>query len=284
MASISPELVQVDSAAMVQMLQEFEDLGIPMKFSLLQNTSSAANFQVLLNDSYHVADQNGQPFPNCPSIPAGPEAAGKIYQVLEKLARYQRVKSLHPKSGMNNDFEVRIIREGLGQQPEQTGQTGQQERALEVGHDDIVAIDIENRSNRVLYFAVLGLTPGWAVTQIFPRKPEGTTPLEPGKFSERIRFRSFIPDALRRRNIVEIEDRLKVLVTTEPTQYDMLLSEAISTGDEEPTTPAAGKGLRDSLELSKTPSRDVELLRGLSQDWQTKEVVIKTRFRDGTPS
>lgn len=274
----NPVHVKVQSPEMLQSLQEAlrtqGGSGIPVNLYPLDN--SDATFQVLSNNGcYQISDGTGKSVPNCPSIPADGEAARKIYQILQNLARYRMVVALHnKKSKLDGSFIFRVSRDA--QFAQQTGIT-------EVSDGESLHVEFENLSDQTLYYTVFNLTPRWAVEQLIPWQTEESISVEPKTKSEPIEIEMEIPEALRRDDVVEIEDIFKVIVTTEPSRFGILRSQAVPTrnvdwrGDLPIGSPQA---LGDILQKLNESSREGRVRQARLGDWQTNQIGIKTKRRE----
>ncbi|KAF8858345.1 hypothetical protein BDZ45DRAFT_743385 [Acephala macrosclerotiorum] len=95
-----------------------------------------ATYKVLSKECYQISDGIGQLLPNYPTIPADGEAARKIHQMLQKLARYRIVAPLHnKKSKLERSFVFRVSRDAQSEQG--TGIT-------ETFHGKSIYVEFEN--------------------------------------------------------------------------------------------------------------------------------------------
>ncbi|KAH7186863.1 caspase domain-containing protein [Fusarium oxysporum] len=272
----NPLHVAVQDPDVLQRLQEILEtpggFGIPIQLHPFQ--SRTATFQVLSNNAYQIADATGQLIPNCPTIPADEAAAKKIHQVLQKLARYRMVTELHnKKSNLGDSFAFRVSRSS---QP--AGQTG----TIEVYDGECVYVELENFSDRTLYYTVFDLTPRWAVERLLPWQSEASGSVDATSRTDPEAICMEIPAALHHAHVPEIQDLFKVVVTTEPSSFGVLESQAISIRstdlrDDEPVRSL--KDLSDVLESLGGVTREGKVRAARFGDWQTGQVVVKTRTR-----
>jgi hypothetical protein len=271
-----PVHVKVQSPEMLQSLQEVSQTqGGSARMHFHPFEDRYATYQVLSNECYQISDGTGQLLPNCPSIPADGEAAGKIHQVLQKLARYRMVVALHNKKSKLDGSFVFSVSGGV-QSEQQTGIT-------EVFDGDSVHVEFENLSDQTLYYTVFDLTPRWAVEQLIPWQTEDSLSVDPRTKSNLTEIEMEIPEALRKDDFVEIQEIFKVIVTTAPSHFGILQSQALPTrnadwrGDLPLGSPQELEGILQSL---KGVSREGKVKEAQFGDWQTGEVAIKTKRRE----
>jgi len=91
-----------------------------------------------------------------------------------------------------------------------------------------------------------------------------------------------IPESLRKDDVAEIQEIFKIIVTTEPSRFEMLESQALPTGNADwrgDLPVGSPQELEDILPNLKVVSREGRVKEARFGDWQTGEVAIKTKKR-----
>jgi hypothetical protein len=220
--------------------------------------NAGAAFQVVSREShYQITDSIGTALQYSLPIPADPgaEAARTVFTCLRRLARYNFVLGLINKnSKLKDSFAFSVT-------------------PLEVVHDGKVTIEFKNLTNstkaRDLYFTLFNLTPRRAAIVAC----ENTCVAHGEAYTDDVSM--IIPDEM---HVDEIEDILKVVVTTEASHFGVLetpgLHELDMAGrcDDEYGEAEDLEGILDSLnegcrELGKTKI----------SSWDTHQVIVKTK-------
>ena len=148
-----------------------------------------------------------------------------------------------------------------------------------IAPEGMFLIRITNRSPKVLNLVVLNLTPGWAVTQIYPALDEADSePIDPGE--ER-----WIPtpyNATLRADATEATEVLKVLAALGPTSFRWLELPSL----DQPPATRKGEAPADPLEqmlahftADEIPmaTKDIQPAAFPSKEWVTAMVELRVR-------
>ncbi|KAG8405054.1 hypothetical protein J3459_022262 [Metarhizium acridum] len=179
--------------------------------------------QVVLGntDEYEILDDSGRKLINVPAMPRDQTDIRRVCDVLQHLARFRIAKDLvnpTPTAAFRTSFDVHIIRDSTAFGP------GEQ---IEVRHNSSVKVAIKNKGDAVLYAYLYSLGPCWGVKGIlratYQAIPPRTDPLNgdvafTGMASWSIRM--MVRPLMREHG--SCEDIIKVLVTSQPTSFDLL--------------------------------------------------------------
>ncbi|KAM6514009.1 hypothetical protein FALCPG4_015192 [Fusarium falciforme] len=180
-----------------------------------------STFEVILNDNgeYNILDERGQKTPNLPSMPQDQTRIGQIIHVLEHLARFRLVKDLAndtPAVSFRESFNVRIVSNGKSFGPD---------CLIEVEHDSVAHLIVENRGDKVLYVFVYDLGPCWQVENVDRGTytvvmPPNDTAWSKNTTEKKLRMK--IPGKMKEEGYSSCNDIVKVFITSQPTSYDLL--------------------------------------------------------------
>lgn len=264
--------VTVERPDMLQSMQEFsqKQAASGIQTSFVPPEDGDATYHVIFDEGYQISDATRQPIQNCPLVPADGEAAGKIFQIIQQLAKYRMVAALHnKKSKLDGLFKFRVFGDIL---------PGQETEVTEVVDGDIIYIEFENLSDRPLYFTLLDLTPRWAIKSVIPAEGQWSVSVAARSKSDRIDLDMIIPEEVYEDDTSALEkDIFKIIVTTEPSRFEMLeigsmpTRDAIQCGDLHMESPAGLEELLENLE----GWREAKNRKALG-DWQTDQIIMTT--------
>jgi hypothetical protein len=180
-------------------------------------------FQVLLNntDEYEILDNSGRRFINLPAMPQDQVDTNSICGVLEHLVRFRMTEYLinrKPTAAFRTSFNIQINTGDSAFGPEEH---------IEVRHNDVVKLTIENMGNTNIYAHVYNLDSCWRVKGILHATYEAIPPRSDpqnaglsfqGRLSRKIRMT--IPSMMKEH--ASCEDIIKVFITSQPTSFDLL--------------------------------------------------------------
>ncbi|KAF4502351.1 caspase [Fusarium agapanthi] len=177
-----------------------------------------------INNEYKILTRDGEEVMNLPSLPQSKTTADDVAAVLEHLARYQLVRSLSnpfAEEDFRTSFDINIVRAADHFGPD-TLVNVEQDR----GNASMFELKLQNHGTKVLYLYILDLGPLWQIEDIYCGSYAVVPPYNQnerfmtGSFTKK--FRTMVPDELRQKCIEECHDTLKVLVTSQPTSFDLL--------------------------------------------------------------
>ncbi|QGI98466.1 hypothetical protein CEK26_011535 [Fusarium fujikuroi] len=177
-----------------------------------------------IGNKYKILTRNGEEVMNLPSLSQNTSTADDVVAVLEHLARYEVVKSLsNPfvEEDFRTSFDINIVRAGDRFGPDLLVDVEQ-----DAGKGAMFELKLQNHGTKVLYLYILDLGPLWQIEDIYCGSYVVVPPYNQnerfmtGSFTKK--FRTMVPDELRKKGIEECCDTLKVLVTSQPTSFDLL--------------------------------------------------------------
>ena len=234
---------------------------------------------------YVISDEAAVPLPNLrPMIGAGEsKAAGRVVDRLVHLAKYNAIRQLDnfDRSVLTGKFIVEIFPVPSGWVPGDKPEAWPwPEPGLPtIAPEGMFLIRITNRSPKVLNLVVLNLTPGWAVTQIYPALDEADSePIDPGE--ER-----WIPtpyNATLRADATEATEVLKVLAALGPTSFRWLELPALdqppaTRKGEAPADPLEQMLVRFTADEIPMATKDIQPAAFPSKEWVTAMVELRVR-------
>jgi hypothetical protein len=182
-------------------------------------------FQVeAIDDEYKILTRNGEEVTNLPALPQSTTTAEEVAAVLEHLARYELVRNLsNPfvEEDFRTSFDISITRAGNHFGPDSVVNVEQ-----DAGKASMFELKLQNHGTKILYLHILDLGPLWQIEDIYCGSYAVVPPYNQnerfmtGHFIKK--FRTMVPDELRKQGIEECSDTLKVLVTSQPTSFDLL--------------------------------------------------------------
>ncbi|KAI7760683.1 hypothetical protein LZL87_007895 [Fusarium oxysporum] len=177
-----------------------------------------------IHDEYKLLTPNGEEVTNLPPLPQNTTTADDVAAVLEHLARYNLVKNLSNafvEEDFRASFDINVVRAGDHFGPDTLVNVEQ-----DSGKASMFELKLQNHGTNVLYLYILDLGPLWQIEDIYCGSYAVVPPYDKnerfmtGHFTKK--FRTMVPDELKKRGIEECNDTLKVLVTSQPTSFDLL--------------------------------------------------------------
>ena len=200
---------------------------------------------VLKNGEYEVLDELGHKIDHLTSMPQDQTDVSQIGSILEHLARFQLARALVNEASAGSFrevFEVRVFSNGEYFGPD---------CLIEMEHNAIAELVVENRGDKDLYVFVYDLGPYWQVENANHGTYIVVTPQHNGERDKRTRkkLRMMIPDQMREKGHRSCKDILKVFVTSQPTSFDLLelprLGGRAKTPEADKTRREGGDGLEN---------------------------------------
>ncbi|KAF4423138.1 caspase [Fusarium acutatum] len=177
-----------------------------------------------IDNEYKILTRDGEEVMNLPSLPRSTTTADDVAAAVEHLARYELVRSLSNPSveeEFRTSFTINIVRGADRFGPDTVVNVEQ-----DAGKASMFELELHNRGTKVLYLYILDLGPLWQIEDIYCGSYAVVPPYNQnerfmtGKFTKK--FRTMVPDELKKRGVEECSDTLKVLVTSQPTSFDLL--------------------------------------------------------------
>ncbi len=249
---------------------------------------------------YYLEAKNGQYWiklapesdrPQVPPIPKNPQEAGYTkqraelaIQRLEQIARWHNtleLKSPAVSRIKSNDLKLEIVKVAANRSEAAMSAAEialKYDRHYDTWEAPQFFLRLTNQSDRTLYCNVLNLSQSYAVALPFFTEKSSVI-LEPGQTVRGNYLLASLPDELWERGLTELQDRLKLIVSTEDFDASLLEQEAIaaiaSTRDIPPSE--SEDRLHNSFNRLLARHQHKELgssSRGRANDWLTKELVV----------
>ncbi|KAI1204902.1 putative caspase [Annulohypoxylon truncatum] len=183
------------------------------------DTDKAPVFRIVLsdNDEYEILNESGQKIINIPTMPRNQTNINHLYETLEHLARFRMAKeltNLSPTCSFRESFDLRMIMDG------RDFSSGE---CIEVQHNDIVEISMQNKGDTNLYAHVYDLGPCWQVRCILKSTYQTVLPWKDWwnksqSNTLRLKIKMTIPLIMDN----SCEDVIKIFITSQPTSFDLL--------------------------------------------------------------
>lgn len=247
-----------------------EGLSILYKRSLLDHGSTnghSLSFSVTAIDGeYKISGSPGLEVRHLPIMRQDSTSPDDILAVLAHLAKYEFVKNISNAStadDFRSSIDVNITtRMGISFGPgsvidiEQDGTRGY-----------MFEVKVENRGTKDLYLHVFDLGPSWQIENILRGSFETLPPVDEsrgfsGRFSKKLRTE--VPNEIRDRGFRTCDDVLKVLVTSQPTSFDLF---------ELPKIGHVGK--------KKSSTRNGKTEDNVAQEWAAFSFHLRTTLKPG---
>ncbi|KAL5610374.1 hypothetical protein FOVSG1_005055 [Fusarium oxysporum f. sp. vasinfectum] len=189
-----------------------------------ENGSTSCFHVDAIDDEYKLLTPSGEEVTNLSPLPQSTTTADDVAAVLEHLARYELVKSLSNhfvEEDFRTSFDINIVRAGDHFGPDTLVNVEQ-----DAGKASMFELKLQNHGTKDLYLYILDLGPLWQIEDIYCGSYAVVPPYNKnerfmtGHFTKK--FRTMVPDELRQQGIEECSDTLKVLVTSQPTSFDLL--------------------------------------------------------------
>ncbi|RHZ62536.1 uncharacterized protein CDV56_102438 [Aspergillus thermomutatus] len=184
--------------------------------------NSVALFTLALKDDreYRILDSSGRDIINLPRMPQDSTSVSQVVDILKHLTQFQLVQYLFPHdasaSTLRGCFKTYISHNGRAFEP-----GGQ----IEIEHDSVAELVLENEGNTDLYFFIYNLGPCWQVENVHRGTYIVVSPRSRGglfKHTAKKKLRVRIPDQMMENGHHSCKDIVKVFVTSQPTSFDVL--------------------------------------------------------------
>jgi Caspase domain len=187
---------------------------------------SPFSFHIILNTNkeYEILNESDQKIPNLPIMSQDQMDVSDVCDIIKHLARYNLVRDLAnkvPADPFRESFEVHII--------SRSGEVFNPGRVVEVEQDDEVKFTLElqatNKGNKDLYVYIYDIGPCWQVKNIYSGSYEAIPPLYSGSgFTGMLRkkLKMSVPAEMREKGHRQCDDIIKIIVTSQPTSFDLL--------------------------------------------------------------
>ncbi|KAI1104102.1 hypothetical protein F4804DRAFT_206322 [Jackrogersella minutella] len=171
------------------------------------------------NQDYEIRDESNQQLINLPSSPESPTSISQLGGILEHLVQFRLVRDLRNEASTDDfqrSFDIRILSNGKSFGPGSR---------IEMNHNAMAELVVENRGANNLYVFVYNLGPCWHVENIYRGTYVVVTPKDGGQYLKGIlkkKLRMRMPNRMIEKGDRSCEDIIKVFVTTSPTSFDSL--------------------------------------------------------------
>ncbi|KAM0230815.1 hypothetical protein ACHAP5_011259 [Fusarium lateritium] len=203
-------------------LTDFDKYSISVHST--SNQCRPAFLVALVGNEYRIRDTNNQDIVNIPTLRQDHTSPEEIAAILEHLLTYRIVEKLTNHSVTDDfraSFDINIItraREHFG--PDSIVNVTQGNR-----NEYMFELCLQNNGNKSLYMYIYDLGPLWQIDGIYQGTydvvpPKSLNPRCRGRLSRKLG--TSVPKELRERGIHYCHDTLKVLVTSQPTCFDLL--------------------------------------------------------------
>ncbi|KAF7506159.1 hypothetical protein GJ744_012223 [Endocarpon pusillum] len=178
-------------------------------------------FDVVLNNDtdYDILDESCNKIINLPKKPQDQTSVSQISSILEHLARFRLARDLGNKASADSfreSFEVCVRSNGKSFSPN---------CLVEMHHNSIADLVVENRGEKVLYVFVYNLGPCWQVVNVYQATYAVVTLESNQKGHKRTiskKLQMKVPEQMKEKDYRSCEDIVKVFVTSQPTSFDLL--------------------------------------------------------------
>ncbi|KAI0868026.1 caspase domain-containing protein [Hypoxylon argillaceum] len=205
------------SSAIMKLQSEwvtYVDSTAPVHLYFDTLATCTTDFTVSIDCTSHFEFKNskGEVLPNIPCISWDDEnMVERVMQVLKHLVSYHLVAQLkHSSNVIAPKYELHL--DTLGVEPEYRAEGVLATRT----------VGFTNHHTSVLYVAILNLTPAYGIHQLFPSQDAASKAVEPGQSIQEFIVDFKAPDILKADAMkpgFEIKDVLRVIITTEPTDF-----------------------------------------------------------------
>ncbi|RSL60741.1 hypothetical protein CEP54_006560 [Fusarium duplospermum] len=240
------------------------------KLSLSDNDSTdrrCLSFSVMAIDSeYKISGISGQEVKHLPAMRKDCIGPDGISAILAHLAKYEFVKNISNPSATDDFLSSISINITT-----RTGSLFGPGSVIDIEQDGsrgyMFELKVENRGKKDLYLHVFNLGPSWQIENILRGSYEPLPPVDQsrglsGRFCKKLK--TAVPDEIKDRGFGSCDDLLKVLVTSQPTSFDIF---------ELPKIGQVGKK-KSSTRSGKTEEGDV-------QEWAAFNFHLRTTLKPG---
>jgi hypothetical protein len=200
---------------------------------------------VLSNDGkYEIPHEAGYEIIDLTSIPQDQTGINQVGSILEHLARFRLIR------GLVNETAADPFRESFEVQIVSNKNTFGPDCLIEMEHNAIAELIVENKGDKDLFIFVYDLGPCWQVANAYRGTTIVVRPQNNGRNKPiRKKLKMMIPDRMRERGHTSCKDILKVFVTSQPTDFDLLelprLGDRARTPHADRTSREGGDGLEN---------------------------------------
>lgn len=198
---------------------------------------------MLNNGKYKIPNKAGHEIIDLTSIPQDQTGIGQVGSILEHLARFRLVRDL-----VNETSDP--FRESFGVQIVSNRKSFGPDCSIELEHNAIAELVVENKGDRDLYIYVYDLGPCWQVENAYRGTNTVVRPQSNGRRSEptRKKLKMMIHKRMREKGYTSCKDILKVFVTSQPTDFDLLELPRLGEGAKTPYADGTDRESGDGLE------------------------------------
>ncbi|SCO90087.1 uncharacterized protein FRV6_14215 [Fusarium oxysporum] len=178
------------------------DQQFPVQFYFSEPFDNIDFFVRLKASEFQISDSGKSPLPNIPPLLADcqPGMTKRLVATLLHLSKYQKFSALQPERGDEYEgaWEFNV-------EPHTNTDTKRK-----------YVISFTNNSPYTrVFISIFAVAPDWSIEQLIPVVGAAGEPVDPNRSIDRFRICMEIPPLLRRTKPKSMEDKLKVLVTTE---------------------------------------------------------------------
>lgn len=173
---------------------------------------------VVSNDGkYEIPHEAGYAIIDLTSIPQDQTGISQVGSILEHLARFRLIR------GLVNETAADPFRESFEIQIVNNKKTFGPDCLIEIEHNAIAELIVENKGDKDLFIFVYDLGPCWQVANAYRGTTIVVRPQNNGRNKPiRKKLKMMIPDRMREKGHTSCKDILKVFVTSQPTDLDLL--------------------------------------------------------------
>ncbi|KAL6818972.1 caspase domain-containing protein [Trichoderma camerunense] len=247
-----------------------------LRFRASDDEGEACMFNVVLNDQglYEIRDGLEETMANLPAIPANAQGAEqRLMATLQHLSKFKYAEGIENRIP-DTSFEMlfSLISSIDGGEPSNSS-------VFEVKHKGTWQLEIENKGETALYFALFNFTPSWKIENLLSESGHnGFWVLEPG-IKEVLPLAMEVPELLQKKGIRCCEDIIKVFITSRATSFpSMVLPELPLCGSHK-----RGQPHEATDELLALITGLIGSVRGEdagNEKWATRNFIIKTKMTE----
>lgn len=236
-------------------------------------------FNITLNERNEYEILNGcyQKITSLPAIPSDRNGSlNHVIDILEHLATFKYFEGIDnrvPKMSFEHSFKLHLGNEGR----RDLGEEG----IIDVKHEDVLCLTVENLGEKPLYVAIFNLGPEWQIDSLLSQQGGGGFSVVPSKDEsycgkEEIKWRMSVPESLRSKGVYHCEDVLKVFITSKPSSFAPMLLPKVSISGGHFDRLVRGDCDRVSSFLARlsAPLRGEDEIVG--EEWAARNFLIRT--------
>lgn len=190
-------------------------------YAQFETREPATEFDVMLNGdgNFIILDESGNSIINLPTMTQKHTSTDQVCVILEHLAQYRLTRDI-----CHNERSSHAFRDSFKVNMSYMGSTYSSDCTIQMKHNDLADLVIENRGDEAIYVSVYNLGPYWQVENAYrgsyvvvAAKIGQTTPRRVRK-----KLRMMMPDRMREERHQFCRDIVKVFVCSQPTCFDLL--------------------------------------------------------------